>query len=84
MRKSQIHLLHKRLVGDYLDDMGCIEQQRLEFYRWLYQRGRLSDFTTTQPRLVRRPNWWNVPSVPEEPASQWETINAALTEAFGW
>lgn len=58
-RQNLIALRHKRLVGDFWDDLHCESRLRLEFYRWLYEQRRLSDFTADSPRLEAAPLWWS-------------------------
>ena len=59
MGQNMAYLLHRRLVGDFWDDMHSESRLRLEFYQWLYQQGRLSDFTPEQPNLEAAPGWWS-------------------------
>ena len=58
-RQNLIALRHKRLVGDFWDDLHSESRTRLEFYRWLYEQGRLSDYTQDSPRLEAAPGWWS-------------------------
>ena len=58
-RANLMTMRHKRLVGDYWDDLHSEARQRLEFYRWLYEQGRLSDYTEDSPHLVAAPGWWS-------------------------